>query len=237
MKQSVARRIVRRRVIGFHPPMTTQGVPTFPAASLRARVLLVVLAVASLGLLSAIDDRVAQLLGPDGLRLTFARAPSLALCGVLYFATSVSAPWRGRRSETPWLQVLGVSLAWLTVRGLFVFVLGRQATHVSVNLTALGYAAFGLSAEELLFRGALFQLARGARPSRPLFPIAVTAVCFGLSHFSYHHFAFTDASMRQVVTATLFGGVLGWVRLRTDSLWPGTVLHALSNALSFIPRG
>jgi ABC-2 type transport system permease protein/sodium transport system permease protein len=39
----------------------------------------------------------------------------------------------------------------------------------------------------------------------------------------------------RVVSTTLVGLVLGWVRWRTGSVLPGIVLHAVNNGLVFVP--
>lgn len=38
----------------------------------------------------------------------------------------------------------------------------------------------------------------------------------------------------QVVSATVVGLILGYVRLATDSLWPSMILHALNNAVAYL---
>ncbi len=71
--------------------------------------------------------------------------------------------------------------------------------------------------EELVFRGAVLGgLARDTRPARA---IAIQALLFALAHGSVH----------RLMPTFLLGGVLGLLRLRTGSIWPCVLLHALYN--------
>jgi len=74
-------------------------------------------------------------------------------------------------------------------------------------------------AEELLFRGLLFG-ALEARVSPPM-TVGITAVIFGVYH----------GQPGPVAACTVMGLVLGWIRLRTDSIWPTVTIHAANNLL------
>jgi sodium transport system permease protein len=73
--------------------------------------------------------------------------------------------------------------------------------------------------EELLFRGLLFSGLRrlGALPS-----LILSALLFGLAHLSIYRLAPT----------AFLGLVLGYARLRTGSIAPGMLIHALNNGLA-----
>ena len=75
--------------------------------------------------------------------------------------------------------------------------------------------------EELCFRGFLF----GALRTRldGLWTVIVSAVLFGV----FHEMLFSG----RLLPSTFLGLVLGWVRLRSGSVLPGMVLHALHNGL------
>jgi membrane protease YdiL (CAAX protease family) len=76
-------------------------------------------------------------------------------------------------------------------------------------------------AEELFFRGL------GVRALAFLgsvWAILGTAVVFGLGHGLF-------VAMPVFIA---FGVALGWVRLRSDSVWPGIVAHGLFNALALV---
>jgi membrane protease YdiL (CAAX protease family) len=76
-------------------------------------------------------------------------------------------------------------------------------------------------AEELFFRGlgvrALAFLGGTAA-------IVATAVAFALGH----------GLLVALPIFVAFGAALGWVRLRSDSVWPGIVAHGLFNALALV---
>jgi uncharacterized protein len=76
-------------------------------------------------------------------------------------------------------------------------------------------------AEELFFRGL------GVRVLAFLgsvWAVLGTAVVFGLGH----------GLLVAMPVFIAFGAALGWVRLRSDSVWPGVVAHGLFNALALV---
>ncbi len=76
--------------------------------------------------------------------------------------------------------------------------------------------------EEATYRGLGFAAVRSG--FGPLAAIAVTALAFGLSH----------GLVIALPVLTLFGGILAWLRWRTDSLYPPIVLHAIFNATALL---
>ena len=74
-------------------------------------------------------------------------------------------------------------------------------------------------AEEVLFRGALFGGLRARYGA--IAAVWITAILFGVSH----------GSVSSAIYATLAGLLFGVLRLRTDSVVPGIVLHASINAV------
>jgi membrane protease YdiL (CAAX protease family) len=75
--------------------------------------------------------------------------------------------------------------------------------------------------EELFFRGL------GVRALRFLGPAAailITGVVFGLSH----------GILGALPPLALFGIAMAWVRLRSDSIWPGVMAHGAYNALGVL---
>jgi ABC-2 type transport system permease protein/sodium transport system permease protein len=79
--------------------------------------------------------------------------------------------------------------------------------------------------EELFFRGFLFNAFR--KTARPTIVILATAATFGL----FHIFPGGFLAIERLLPSTLMGIVLGWVRHRSDSIWPGVVLHVTHNSL------
>lgn len=75
-------------------------------------------------------------------------------------------------------------------------------------------------AEEVVFRGILLDACRQRMGSTGA--VIISAVAFGLVH----------AEPSIIVATGLLGVVLGWLRVRTDSLWPPIALHAANNGLA-----
>ncbi|MDG1480905.1 MAG: type II CAAX endopeptidase family protein [Myxococcota bacterium] len=126
---------------------------------------------------------------------------------------------------------LGVSLAW----GLLLEVLGVAAQQEIVALfmarwpstealLMVGYAVMVAPlVEELLFRGFLLPPLVARLGSRG--GVALTAFLFGMMHIS---------DPQAVPPLIVLGSVLGWLRLRSGSLWPALVLHVGNNAMAFV---
>jgi sodium transport system permease protein len=73
--------------------------------------------------------------------------------------------------------------------------------------------------EELLFRGLLLS---GLRKLGPTAAVALSALLFGLAH----------ASVYRLLPTAFLGVVIGVTRLRTRSILPGMIIHALNNGLA-----
>ncbi len=76
--------------------------------------------------------------------------------------------------------------------------------------------------EEVLFRGILLEAVRSKYSSGRA--IVVSALMFGVIHFI----------PQQVVNAFVIGLILGYIYVRTDSLWPVIIIHALNNAMAYV---
>ncbi len=85
-------------------------------------------------------------------------------------------------------------------------------------LAVLLFAALPGACEELLFRSSLLGMLE--RDARPWPRVLLVALLFALLHLSVY---------RLLVTFML-GVVLGWVTLRTRSIWPAVALHITHNA-------
>lgn len=75
--------------------------------------------------------------------------------------------------------------------------------------------------EESTFRGLGFYL---LRPRGAWFAIVGTGVLFGLSH----------GLLLALPIIVIFGCVLGWLREKTDSVFPGMVLHSAFNLIALV---
>ncbi len=74
--------------------------------------------------------------------------------------------------------------------------------------------------EELTYRGFIFGgLVQDRSALRALL---ITSLVFGISH----------GVLQQSLSATLMGVVLGWVSLKSGSVWPSILIHVTNNALS-----
>ena len=85
-------------------------------------------------------------------------------------------------------------------------------------------------AEEWIFRGVLWKALGGEGFGRrgEVVALGVTSLAFGLWHLPF--------SPSPVWIHALFGLLMGLLRWRTGSVLPGTLLHALGNALSLLSR-
>jgi len=94
-----------------------------------------------------------------------------------------------------------------------------RAGAYAANVVAV--ALIGPVVEELLYRGAgLSLLLRFG----PWIAVLATAICFGLGH----------GLVLALPALVVFGLVTGFVRLRTDSIYPPMLIHCAFNATSLI---
>lgn len=145
--------------------------------------------------------------------------------------------WLGFRA-TPLLPALGVIVVALII-GLGGSVLYSQlitALHLPLQtnaetllkegraapLTTIGLLAAAAFAapfcEEVFFRSFIFV---GLLKRIPLWPsVILSAVIFGVAH----------ADVGSLAPLIFIGLALAWARWRSDSIWPGIVVHAINNA-------
>ena len=76
--------------------------------------------------------------------------------------------------------------------------------------------------EELTYRGLGFAAVRDAMSAGAA--VIVTALAFGLAH----------GLVVALPVLTIFGAILAWLRLKTESLYPPIILHALFNGAALI---
>ena len=76
--------------------------------------------------------------------------------------------------------------------------------------------------EELTYRGLGFAAVRDAHGAAAA--IVVTALAFGLAH----------GLVVALPVLSIFGAILAWLRLRTESVYPTMILHALFNGIALI---
>jgi membrane protease YdiL (CAAX protease family) len=91
-----------------------------------------------------------------------------------------------------------------------------------VGATLLAAVLVAPICEEIFFRGFLLM---GLRNSMPTWlAILLTSLVFAVAHLSPGSF----------VLLFILAIILGILRVTTNSLWPGIILHALNNALGFL---
>ena len=95
----------------------------------------------------------------------------------------------------------------------------RAVPFVANFVVVAGVAPF---VEELTYRGLGFAALRDAHGAAVA--VVVTALAFGLAH----------GLVVALPVLTVFGLILAWVRLRTDSVYPTMMLHALFNGIALI---
>ena len=128
---------------------------------------------------------------------------------------------------------MGVT-GWLIGTVIAVHGVGVYVPSLPRSEDIAAFMGFGLLAEELLFRGAIFSLCRRVFPTHATLPIVWSAALFGLQHLQYHHFHADAHALTQVAYTILMGLVLGYVRSSTQRLWPGVVAHVLNNGITLM---
>ncbi|MCW5744813.1 MAG: CPBP family intramembrane metalloprotease [Alphaproteobacteria bacterium] len=177
---------------------------------------------------------------------------ALVLLFAVFFAVIVVAVWIGVVRHGPaasellglrpvarrwwWLAPLCVLLASVVLdEGVLRLLhaitgidLTPQTSHVIAGLatslplaltTTVAIGLLGPFAEELLFRGLVFGYVEGRFGGRAAW--ATSSVLFAAAHIEPAH----------VALVLPIGILLGWVRLRSFSLWPCVVAHVVNNSI------
>jgi|SRR5215468_10933241 len=156
--------------------------------------------------------------------------PSTAAALLLYLAMRPARPFARPWPSTPWARLIRLGAIYLGVwYAALVVVAWRLGHWPAYAHGAAAVAAFVVVAplgEEMLFRGALYELTervwrRGA--------LLVSTVCFSLHHLELHGFRATRAALVQVGFTLVMGWVFGRFRKASGSLWPGLGVHLLTN--------
>lgn len=206
----------------------------------REKNLLLILGLCSLGLISITDklffdifNRVSPLLAIIAdLRLT-----SLLLITLIWI-------WIGKKNQTDRSDVafhprqLILPIIWTIFTAYFVLV---KQVWVPKLVNWIDFTAFlltGLLAEELLFRGTIFNLCGKVFGFRKIAkfsaPVWISAILFSLQHLGYHGFQINSASVSQLSYTLLMGLVFGHFRESTGCLWPVITLHMITNSFTVI---
>lgn len=134
---------------------------------------------------------------------------------ISYESVQVIHQWRGVRFDEQSLEKLRE--------------FADKLKNLPLALTLLTMALVPAFFEESFFRGYLFPALHTRTTTATA--IAISAIAFGL----FHAINPSPLAPERVIATTLTGILLGWVRWRTGSVLPGIVLHAVNNALVFVP--
>ena len=151
----------------------------------------------------------------------------IAVAAALTMLASPSSVWRLTAGDLGWGPFAAIAAGWVLV----VVVVGYVVDYVPApsNEQLVGSLVGWVLVEELLFRGALFDLVAAVDDAwQANVAVGVTAVLFALGHLQYHAFRVRESLV--LLAYVLPTGVLyGWVRLETTSVWPSILLHSLAN--------
>lgn len=135
--------------------------------------------------------------------------------------------WRevGINPPSDWRSLRLLVLPALLV--LIPFAGGFEApVETALWILVAGYALTGV-AEELFFRGIMLKVLGNMRP---MTAVSVAAILFGLVHLGNILIRGEPAVIAaQAVGAACFGFGYGALRLRTGTIWPLIILHALTD--------
>jgi membrane protease YdiL (CAAX protease family) len=96
-----------------------------------------------------------------------------------------------------------------------------------LGVAGVGFAAGNAAVEELLFRGAILHHLRGIFGAWPA--IIVQAIAFGLLHLHGYPYGAIGVAM-----ATVYGLILGAIRLRSRGLLAPWVAHVVADSVIFV---
>jgi membrane protease YdiL (CAAX protease family) len=204
---------------------------------MNARLLLVLglVCACSLGLITVVDEAVAFFIGlvaPSLAWIAWIRIPSLIVCALLFVLTNPGDAWRLSRKGLSW-SVLRVALCWLIPAAYAVLVARVWVPALPRWIDVVAFLVTGLLAEELLFRGAIFNLANRILAEKPRAAawssVLVSSVFFALQHLQYHGFQWTPAATVQVGYTFVMGVCFGVVRQRSESVWAAIAVHFINN--------
>ena len=97
----------------------------------------------------------------------------------------------------------------------------NNPTPFESSLVAMMIIIFIPVAEEILYRGVLFDALRALISDRAV--VVLTAITFGIAHFD----------VANSIGTGLLGLGLGWLRLKSTTIWPCILLHAGFNLVGY----
>lgn len=113
----------------------------------------------------------------------------------------------------------------------------RSLTEPYSTWGLFGVLVFGVIAEEVWFRGALWDLLAG-RPwnseKKQLLCLFLTSVLFGLHHFGYWDWEIHSKSIFQALGTAVAGLVFGFIRMRTGNTRWSILVHQWFNIIGIM---
>ncbi|WP_298160344.1 CPBP family intramembrane glutamic endopeptidase [Brevundimonas sp.] len=175
------------------------------------------------------DRGLLHLIAPWGqpwVDVVLARPASFVVCGLVFVLLAA-----GSAGLAPWRRSLALGLGIGTVLGAIAVaaVFGGASSPVLPGTAVLGFLVFGLLAEEFLFRGVVFEAFQRLSPSGGQAAVIGSALLLAVSHFGYHSYRLTPEAFSQVAYTFPLGLALGWLRLRTGRIAPGSLAHMMFN--------
>lgn len=170
---------------------------------------------------------------PQFALLADATIPSMLASLIFYLAVRPERPFAPPPRSTNWppiIRLCAIYLAiWVSGSALVACIRGgwRAYTHEAAPLFA--FVLVAPLAEEIMFRGTLFELAERSSFAFPAAPIWITSILFGLQHFQLHGYRADSAALTQAAFTFPMGLVFATVRSRSRSIWPALILHILTN--------
>ncbi len=208
----------------------------------RTCVLLLILTASSLVFLTAIDlplFQIAARFAPTLAWIPDARLTSLLASGALYIWFLQSSRRRASlENVAPWraAPLLLLSGAWLVLTAIADFLVHAYLPPVHGASAIAAFLLCGALAEELLFRGSVFGLAKQVWGDGWK-PVLLSAGAFSLAHLQFHSFRFTPQAWAQIGYTLPMGIIFGILRWKSQRLWPSAALHIVNNCLALSASG
>ena len=106
---------------------------------------------------------------------------------------------------------------------------GKWVAYTRGPASLLCFALIGPLTEELLFRGAIFELAERTFVRSTIAPLLLSTLLFSLYHLQLHQFRVTPFVAVQLAFTLPMGWVFARLRALSGSIWPSFGLHVLTN--------
>jgi len=162
--------------------------------------------------------------------LADACVPSTMAALLVYLAIRPQRPFGRPEPGTLWPRLLRLGAVWLGIWiaacTVYAWRLGHWPAYAKGPAPVAAFVLIAPFGEEMLFRGALYELTERTWPRAALF---VSTLFFSLHHFELHGFRATRAALAQVGFTLVMGWIFGRFRKTSGSLWPGLGLHVLTN--------